>query len=392
MDPVLPQHTPQEQIRTPPESRASEPIPKPHKNPFKLTLDVLKHGGPGYLQFAITNICNAKCEFCGFAAHKLDAAQRHSVSLAEAKDAIRICADNNIGYLLFVGGEPLVHKDLLEMVRFCAVNGIEPMVCTNGALWNDRNMKEFANAGLCSVIMSIDSEKPDVHDKHRGLPGACEKIRYANRFFANAGIQSTASVTISKLIKDYERLAEFILELGFESCTFSYPLNTLDSSYLSFSESDLVTFTTDELIEEFDKIKRLKKSTPLKIINPTESLNEMQRHLRGERELFGCLGGFKYFYLDWTLNLYRCHYWHKPMCSIYDFTPDKLIRDGCTKCMIDCYRDPSVMQFIAVNLSDTVHHLQKLRLRRALKSVFDTRNLTSLKAVWEQRDWIRKKP
>ena|SRR5262245_26241166 len=36
---------------------------------------VLEHGGPGYLQFAITNICNAKCDFCGFA---VDASTRSS--------------------------------------------------------------------------------------------------------------------------------------------------------------------------------------------------------------------------------------------------------------------------------------------------------------------------
>ncbi len=45
----------------------------------------------------------------------------------------------------------------------------------------------------------------------------------------------------------------------------------------------------------------------------------MQRHLRREPERFGCLGGHKYFYLDWNLNLYRCHFWETPMCNIYDF-------------------------------------------------------------------------
>ena len=44
-----------------------------------------------------------------------------------------------------------------------------------------------------------------------------------------------------------------------------------------------------------------------------------QRHLRGEKEKFGCLGGHKYFYLDWHLNLYRCHFWETPMCNIYQF-------------------------------------------------------------------------
>ncbi len=116
----------------------------------------------------------------------------------------------------------------------------------------------------------------------------------------------------------------------------------------------------------------------------------MQRHLRREPERFGCLGGHKYFYLDWNLNLYRCHAWDKPMCPIYEFDQTKLIRDGCTRCMIDCYRDPSVLQFIAISASDAYHHLKKGRLGAAANNIFDTRNLVSLRAVWEARRWIRK--
>src|ERR1043166_6823244 len=41
--------------------------PKRKRQLWRLVGDVLQHGGPGYLQFAITNICNAKCDFCGFA-------------------------------------------------------------------------------------------------------------------------------------------------------------------------------------------------------------------------------------------------------------------------------------------------------------------------------------
>ena len=78
------------------------------------------------------------------------------------------------------------------------------------------------------------------------------------------------------------------------------------------------------------------------------------------------------------------------MCNIYEFDESKLIRDGCTRCMIDCYRDPSVLQFVAVNASDALKDLRKGRIFSAAKRVFDRRNLTSLKAVWEDRKWIGK--
>ena len=183
-------------------------------------------------------------------------------------------------------------------------------------------------------------------------------------------------------------MPDFLETLGFKSCTFSYPLTSLASSYLSFSDSGLVNYSNPELIALFENIKKMKHNSGFPVVNPRESLDEMQRHLRGEKEKFGCLGGHKYFYLDWKLDLYRCHYWETPMCKVWDWDESKLIRDGCTRCMIDCYRDPSVLQFVAISASDAWNNVKKGVLAGAAKNIFDSRNLTSLKAVWEDRKWI----
>ena len=132
----------------------SEPVARPRKGFFRLLGEVLDHGGPGYLQFAITNLCNADCGFCGFARSKFDPKARRSVTLDEAREVIDISVRNHIGYLLFVGGEPMIHRDLRAMVRYAAERGIHPMLCTNGGLWTEDNMRALANDGLSSVIMS----------------------------------------------------------------------------------------------------------------------------------------------------------------------------------------------------------------------------------------------
>lgn len=364
-------------------------LPRPAKKPWQLFKEVLAHGGPGYLQFAITNVCNAKCDFCNFAVDKFDPRQRRSVTLEEARDAIDVAVKNHIGYLLFVGGEPLVHRDLPAMVRYAAEQGIRPMICTNGSLWTEANLRELADSGLTTVIMSVDAADVARHESNRGLPAVCRKIARANQFFAGVGIQTTASVTVSRLIDDYRQLPSFLGALGFASCTFSYPLTALNSSYLSFSDSKLVCYSTDELVDVFERIKELKRDGQLCVMNPAESLTNMQRHLRGERERFACLGGHKYFYLDWNLNLYRCHFWASPMCNVYEWDETKLVRDQCTRCMIDCYRDPSVLQFVAVNASDAWQALRRGELVKAARHICDPRNLTSLHAVWQDRRWIR---
>lgn len=359
---------------------------------WPLLKECIRNGGPGYLQFAITNVCNAHCDFCGFSVDRFDPKTRKSVTLQEAYDTIDISVKNGIGFLLFVGGEPMAHKDLPSMLKYAADSGIQPMICTNGSLWTDENVRMYAQLGLASVIMSIDAASVELHEKNRGLKGVCEKIARANKLFRELGVESVASITASRLIDDYTKLPPFLTSLGFDRCTFSYPISVrdpLESSYLSFSDSNLVDYTVEELIEVFQKLQALKESREITIVNPLESLKEMVRHLRKEPEVFPCLGGSKYFYLDWNLDLYRCHYWHSPMCKIYDFDSSKLIRDHCTVCMIDCYRDPSILQFIALNMSDIFHDFKSLRWGKAAGKVFDRRNLTSLKAVLEGQSWIR---
>src|SRR5208282_879930 len=167
------------------------------------------------------------------------------------------------------------HKDLGPMTRYAAERGLHPMICTNGSLWTEDNMRALAADGLGSVIMSIDAHDVARHEKNRGLPEVCRKIKRANEVFAELGLQTTASVTASRLIDDYAKLPEFLRALGFASCTFSYPLTSLASSYLSFSDSSLVNYRTEELIGVFEQIKQMKTRSGFPVVNPMESLNEM---------------------------------------------------------------------------------------------------------------------
>jgi MoaA/NifB/PqqE/SkfB family radical SAM enzyme len=243
-----------------------------------------------------------------------------------------------------------LHPDLTDIIGRASGKGMKVMLVSNGGLFKARRIGEYASAGLSSFVISIDAATAQGHEDNRGLPGVCEKIREANREITRRGLISTASVTLSRLL-DIDALPAFLDDLGFKAVTFSYPLTNLNSSFLGYRDSGVVDFTQDELIALFDKVKALKSR--IHVVNPTRSLEEMQRFLRNEPQKFPCLGGFRYFYLDWKLQLWRCHFWERPLCSIYDFDDSKLIRDGCTRCMIDCYRDASTMQHIAVSAPTT---------------------------------------
>jgi MoaA/NifB/PqqE/SkfB family radical SAM enzyme len=353
---------------------------------WQLAWQGIRDGGPSMCQFAITSVCNARCDFCSFAVDKMPMELRHSVTLEEAQLAAEILYRNGVYFLIYVGGEPMAHPQLNEMIAHAARIGMAPMLVTNGSLLTSEKIKQLAEAGIVSVIISIDAAEAEKHEQNRGLKKVCERIREANIHFKRYNIGTTASVTMSRLIDDYQALPQFLKSLGFDSVTFSYPLTTLASSYLGYADSALVDYTPGELNERFEAIKLLKRQ--FHVVNPTASIEDMQRHLRGEPEQFDCLGGWKFFYLDWYLNLYRCHNWDKPMCHITEFDGSQRVRDGCTACMMDCYRDSSVMQHIAVSASDGVRAVGKGQMGQALKHWFNAKNLVSLKSVIEEARWL----
>ena len=236
----------------------------------------------------------------------------------------------------------------------------------------------MAEAGLASVYISIDAASYKVHDSNRGLPGLSGRIRRANTALKRHQIPSSASVTMSRLV-DYSALPEALPDLGFGAVTFSYPLRTLPSSYLACAESPLVDFTPEELHASFEAVKALGKQFP--VLNPGASIEDMQRHLHGEPERFGCLAGWKFFYLDWHLQLWRCHNWDRPLCDIREFDGTQRVRDGCTACMIDCYRDDSVMQHVGVAVSDGMRAAARGDARQAWSHWVDRRNLVSAGAA-----------
>jgi MoaA/NifB/PqqE/SkfB family radical SAM enzyme len=321
----------------------------------------LLEGGPGFVQFAINNACNAGCDFCSF---NLDALPRKDwvfASLAKAKEAIGILVRHGVRYLVITGGEPMLHPDLFDIIRHGTGRGMVVILVTNGSRLDRTSIHALKESGLSSLIISIDAASAKTHEENRRLPRVCEKIRAANVLLRQLGIQSTASVTMSRLIDDYSLLPGFLKGLGFDSVTFSYPLTTLGSSFLGHADSHLVSYTPEELLLAFDEVKKLKRH--LHVVNPTASLEEMQRFLRKEPQRFECLGGYKYFYLDWNFQIWRCHYWEEPIGSVFDFDDSRRIRDGCTRCMIDCYRDASVMQHVAVSVSDSIAQAREGRWR-----------------------------
>jgi MoaA/NifB/PqqE/SkfB family radical SAM enzyme len=205
--------------------------------------------------------------------------------------------------MTFQGGEPLVHPDIVRLVSQTVAAGISCAIITNG-WFLPRYIGSLAAAGLCQLIVSLDSAKLAEHERNRGLEGLEARLADGIRRARAHGLPVQASVTVSRLIH-YDELPDTLRRLGFDDVAFSYPRREpLGSTSLVYGESPSVDLDRDELLAALDEIGRLRKRFP--VLNPRASLAEVARYARGEQQAVPCIGGYKYFYLDWNLDIWRC--------------------------------------------------------------------------------------
>lgn len=286
-----------------------------------------------------------------------------------------------IRHLTFQGGEPLLHPDIEVLTSEARSAGMQVGLITNGWLL-PQHVESMAKAELGLLFVSIDSHSLDEHERNRGLPGLGTRIREGVSGARRFGITTLASVAVNRLV-DFERLPSLLLGLGFEGVNFSYARRKEGPSPLAFgAESPLTDYDDAGLIAVFEAIKTLKRRLP--VVNPRAGVEEMERRVRGEEERFPCVGGHKYFCLDWNLDIWRCEAWPQPMGSIFDLDRIADQRDPCTACTISCYRDGSVLMHAGIAVDDAAAALAKGQAGRAILLLFRRTFFISLVADAEQ--------
>jgi MoaA/NifB/PqqE/SkfB family radical SAM enzyme len=87
---------------------------------------------PAVCDVSITNICNAACDFCGFARDTTLIGPARYVDAGAYSRALPILHRQRIQYLTLQGGEPLVHPEVIRLVSQTVATGISCAIITNG--------------------------------------------------------------------------------------------------------------------------------------------------------------------------------------------------------------------------------------------------------------------
>ncbi|WP_424356911.1 radical SAM protein [Methanocella sp. MCL-LM] len=151
-----------------------------------------------YLFWECTHACNLRCRHCGSdcgprLSEELSTEEIMATfkSVAEDFDARRIM-------LAITGGEPLLRKDLFEVMKYARSLGFRWGMVTNGTLIDDTTINNCREAGMSTVTVSIDGLR-ETHDHIRRLEGSFDTAVNALKLFKASGyfavVQATTCVS-----------------------------------------------------------------------------------------------------------------------------------------------------------------------------------------------------
>lgn len=118
---------------------------------------------PLFLHIEPTGLCNLSCVMCPRGESMKRQMGHMPYDLFQ-----RVCREVDPVFIAFVGfGEPLLHPDIVDMVRSCVKDGRVTRISTNAMLLNENLSRDLIQEGLHQIWFSIDSPHKENLEKIR---------------------------------------------------------------------------------------------------------------------------------------------------------------------------------------------------------------------------------
>jgi GTP 3',8-cyclase len=136
-----------------------------------------------YLRVSVTDRCNLRCSYCMPCEDFVMLPHSEILSFDEIVEVVRIAVELGIDKVRLTGGEPLVRRDVPDLVKMiAAVGGIKDLAMTSNGILLEKFAGPLAKAGLMRVNVSLDTMDPwkfsqltsggDINNVLRGIDAA----------------------------------------------------------------------------------------------------------------------------------------------------------------------------------------------------------------------------
>jgi AdoMet-dependent heme synthase len=172
---------------------------------------------PYVVSWNLTYRCNLACEHC-----YLDAGGTPQVGTENFADRSELGTEECFRVIdeiaafapecitILTGGEPLLRRDILEIVRRAAERQLWVVVGTNGVSITENVAKRLAEAGARGLSLSLDALDPDRHDHFRKVRGAWRNTVQGAEILNRTGLPFIVQTTVgSHNLGELEAIADF---------------------------------------------------------------------------------------------------------------------------------------------------------------------------------------
>jgi radical SAM protein with 4Fe4S-binding SPASM domain len=158
------------------------------------------------LKLEVNDYCNLACRMC----YVRRGTRELSLPLIRSiLDQIRGCGVR----LEILGGEPLLHPEIVEIVRYARSEARLPFVSlyTNGMDATPALTRDLKRAGLDAAIVSLISHRPEVHDDFTGRAGSFDRTIAGIRNLTQAGVKVFTFTAVHRYnYQDYQAIYHFV--------------------------------------------------------------------------------------------------------------------------------------------------------------------------------------
>jgi len=167
---------------------------------------------PYMIDWAITNRCNLDCLHCrGMDKEELDS--RTILRVAEEIPSLKP------RWVIVEGGEPLLRKELFEIIEIIYKSNIKIYLISNGMLFNEDLVRRFAELDV-NLMISIDGADRESYEKIR-RGASFERLKKSVAIANEYGILDSCPITIGKHnYNQIDKLFKFAKEIGYKKITF----------------------------------------------------------------------------------------------------------------------------------------------------------------------------
>jgi len=163
------------------------------KNYFNLL--VLKKIPLRYVDVAVGYSCNLLCNHCS--ASKFSKKNNERVSIEDYKKLAKQCLEMGVITVGFTGGEPVLYKDLDEIIKTFQPNKTMISLVTNATLLDEEKILRFKKLGVDIFCVSLDSFYEEEHDSFRGVKGAYQKTINSINLALKNGLKIVLVTTVT---------------------------------------------------------------------------------------------------------------------------------------------------------------------------------------------------